>query len=150
MDQRPAPWRARPAFATGFLGRRRSLGVAAALLLVSFAIGVWMSMEHGPRVTGPVSTTRGPAIQVVQPAGQVEQVERFAWSAPPLPGKFELQVRQDRTSIWNASSTDSFYVLPPELRQQLKSGVRYSWKVEAIGEDGRILAASAWSEFYLR
>lgn len=147
LDRRAGPWK------TGGIGAalaRRwpvAAAVAAALLVAVLVAGPFrlgLTPEPEP---AHISTIRGHAIQAVAPAGPVEGIVRFDWSAPPLEARYDIEIRDGGDVIWLGSVLESSHRLPPEVRERLEPGRAYRWRVRAIGDDGVVLGESAWVEF---
>jgi len=141
LEGRDAPWKARP-------GRRvgRWMGAAAAALAAAAGLSLWLA---GPRQEGPVSSTRGSAIQVVGPAGEVRQIARFEWTAPPVAATFRVEVRQGEQRVWAAETVETSLAAPADLAAVLRPGLPYRWRVEALAADGRAFLHSEWTEVRL-
>jgi hypothetical protein len=140
LDRRQAPWRGG--------GRRRPglawLGTAAAVLAATGLSYYWPAT--GPPSGGPVSTTRGAALQPVEPIGEVRELEAFRWQAPPLDVSYRVEVRHGDTEVWSGSAPGSRLEPPPELRRALEPGVAYRWRALGLDEAGRIVVTSDWVE----
>jgi hypothetical protein len=147
LDDRPAPWKKGPARKDSFPLGWRSY-VAAAALVGVIGASVWLSSERG-RVTGPVSETRGNAVQLQDPAGRIDKLEDFRWSALPIAGNFRIQVQEGDKLIWEAVTAESRYVPPEELRRLLRPDTRFRWRIQALGPAREVVGESTWIEFTL-
>ena len=147
LNDRPAPWR-RGAIQehNPWLGWRSY--VAAAALVGVIGAGVWLSSERD-RVTGPVSETRGNAVQLQDPAGRIDKLEDFRWSALPIAGSFRIQIQERDKLIWEAVTGESRYLPPEELRRLLRPDTPFRWRIQALGPARDVVGESPWMEFIL-
>jgi hypothetical protein len=53
----------------------------------------------------------------------------------------------DGVVLWRGTAAGPPLPLPGGLRRQLHPAVAYAWSVEAVGEDGEVLAASGRVRF---
>lgn len=148
LDRRAGPWSVTDRRRLISFGLR-PLGAVAALLVVTLAGVVWITSRQGTEMPPPASLTRGSAIQVVAPAGRVDRLERFEWTALPAFTRFRVQIRQGNETVWQIFTPETRYQTSQELLRHLKPGVRYRWKVDGIDSQGQVVGESGWTEFQL-
>lgn len=146
LDRRPAPWRhhARPASAI----TARWLA-AAAVLVLGVGLATWIAKSGPGGRSENVSTTRGATIDLAEPAGLMEEIGRFSWSAPPVAGTFRLEVAEGERTLFEAAVPDGGWQADERLLDELEPDVRYRWRVTVRGPSGAIVARSEWAEFRL-
>ncbi len=141
LDARPAPWRQ----SQPWLWRRHA-GIAAAVLLLA-APAVWLLTQRGEQRPPEPAVTRGSSIQLREPAGQVERVDEFRWSALPAHSSFRVEIRQAEKLIGEATTPDPRYRPTEELKRRLQGEAVFRWKVQGLDERGQVLEESDWITF---
>ena len=145
LDSRPAPWRRRTPH-----GRRTGWLAAAAVVLAAGLSG-WLAVSRpAPERPERVAATRGAVIQLVEPVGEVGELEVFRWQAPPLAVTYRVELRRGDHTVWSEVSPFPLLEAPPELRRELVPGVAYRWRVEGVDDAGRAVVTSDWAELRLR
>lgn len=146
LDRRAKPW-----LATAQVGDARSrwAGFApriAAAILVGAALGataVWLALGRSP---APISVERGPAIQIVRPSGEVDELSAFEWALPfPVLLAYRIEVERAGEVVWSATTEagqERRLSVPEELRSLLTSGEAFRWRVVGLSPAGEEVAAS--------
>lgn len=123
--------------------------VAAAALLVVVAGLIFVSKIKQREIYR--EGDRKEEIRLIEPAGVVKKVPIiFSWTAYESADDylFEL-IDSDLNTVHEASVLESQLTLPPAVRQKLKKGITYVWKVEARDEFGNVLS-SDFTSFELK
>ena len=143
LDQRAAPWRPRQPL------WRRYPGLVAAAVMVAIAPALWLWM--GERDISMVDRTavRGTAIQLLEPAGRVDRLDRFRWNALPAHAGFRVTIMSGQTLIREATTSETRYTPDDALKRRLGSAGSYRWKVAGLDDRGQVLDESAWMTFEL-
>jgi len=146
LDDRPAPWRrSQP------MQRRLhwfpAVAAAAVFLVVAPALWYWMEKREPPSIEP--SVTRGSSISLQEPAGRVEVVDEFRWSALPAHSSFRLRIQQGDRLVWETSASQARYRATEELKRQLGRNVPFRWRVQGLDDRGQVLDESAWISFEL-
>lgn len=146
LDARPAPWRerlaVRPEIRAGWLA-------AAALVALGIGLTLWVARPGLDSRDELVSPVRGPSIGAGEPAGLVDRVDLFSWSAPPIAASFRLELADEDRTVFAGEVPAEGWRAPSRLREELEPGVPYRWRVTAVDESGVLLAESQWVEFQL-
>jgi hypothetical protein len=72
----------------------------------------------------------------------ITELPVFRWNAVDAVNSYRLLVtNSSRFSIWDVSTTETVLALPAD--RKLVPGERYTWRVEAIGDGGKVSDASA-------
>jgi hypothetical protein len=135
--------------------RRRILGLAlaaAAVLAVAALALPWGRWWAPPPIPAAPSTevpVRGAVIGTLGPEGEIpSRPDRLAWEAITGAAAYEVTLkRPDGEVLWNDRVGGTEATLPPGVRGAIENFVVYSWSVNAIDDNGRILARSRWIRF---
>jgi hypothetical protein len=142
LDRRDVPWKPKALSRRSFWFR---MPAAAAAVAVA-GVALWVSFDREPQ-TGPVSTTRGELVQVLEPVDRIGKLDLFRWNALPAASSFRLQVQQGQNIIWEAVVTGASYPPPEDLRRILLPETGFRWRVQALDSAGQTIGGSAWAEF---
>jgi hypothetical protein len=148
LESRAAPW-SEPVRAHLPKGRSLAWWGAAAVVALAAGVALEVGSQRARIAPTPSATTRGGSLQIVEPAGRVETIRRFAWSAPPVAATFRVELFRDEESVFRADTTGTELEAPDDLRRRLVPGATYRWRVVALGSGGRIFLESDWVELRL-
>lgn len=87
----------------------------------------------------------------LSPAGELESApDGLRWAAVEDAAGYRVTLlAADDTLLWQGETPAAPLPLPPAV-MPLSSGVRYQWRVEAVGSDGRTVARSELVGFRIR
>ena len=125
----------------------RYLAVAAVFVVI--VAGYLFFSQMGKR--GAYREDRKVELKHIEPAGVVKEApEIFRWTAVDGIDEywFEL-IDEDLNTVYEARLTENRLLLPLDVRQKLKKGITYVWKVEAWDEFENVLG-SDFTSFELR
>jgi hypothetical protein len=130
-------------------------GLAAAAVVV-LAAGLFLQRFYAaPPLPAPPPSggvVRGGEVEPVAPVGEVAEVPaELRWA--PRPGAVSYRVRLtavDDAVLWEGTVAAPPARLPADVVRGLQRAVVYVWTVEALGPDGRRLAASEPVRFRAR
>lgn len=123
-------------------------GLAAAAVLVVASLVALRSAElMAPPLPEPAASTvrRGTTLELLAPVGEIDTMPMaFAWEEVPGAASYRARLAGvDGATLWEGSAAGG--ELP--VAAVLHRGVVYAWEVEALDEDGRMLAVSASARF---
>lgn len=111
---------------------------------------------------GTVVTRRAPApipplplpgsteVVAFLPVGEVRRVSEFRWASPVAASRYLVVVRgSGTTELLRRETSEPVLSIDKDLAGRFRPG-EYNWTVEAVGEDGRIVAQSRVETFVLR
>ena len=122
------------------------MGLAAAAALVA-AVAI-------PRLTHRDDAAqlrfRGSGIHALAPDGAVDRDAEFVWSSAMSAGRYRIEVGTAEHVIYTTDTTESRLQLPRDVRESLRAGVDYWWKVTALDGGGQTLESSERRTFNVR
>jgi hypothetical protein len=124
-----------------FLSFRPAWQLAAVLLLVvGLTSGLFYFIKQEPILHPPSSVERSP-IRLIEPLGSIERApETFRWEPVAGAQSYRLKVQDDLTGATvQAQSNQPQSSLPTTSDFHFQSGQSYTWTVEALDENGRVL-----------
>lgn len=146
LEDRRAPWR-RSARSPSGVGVRWL--AAAAVLVLGVGLATWVARSGPESHSDIVSTTRGASIDLAEPAGLVERIDRFSWSAPPVAGRFRLEIAEGERTVFETDASETGWQPDDRLLGRLEPDTRYRWRVTVRDPSGALVARSEWADFRL-
>ena len=139
--------------------RRRTVGRAGlavwagGLLAAGLFSVVLLRPDPLPLPARPVGgVARGAVISLEHPVGLVDAPPtRFSWEPAPAGATYRLTLQAvDDAVLWNAATDDSSIAVSAAVADELRRGVAYFWRVEAVDATGAIVASSPRVRFQSR
>jgi len=133
---------------------RAGLAVWAGALMAAGLVSVVLLRPEPPALPArPVGgVARGAVIALEHPVGLVDALPtRFSWEPVPTGTIYRLTLQAvDDVVLWDATTGDSSIVVTAAVADELRRGVAYFWRVEALDATGSILASSPRVRFQSR
>jgi hypothetical protein len=134
-------------------GRHRAFAAVAASLVIAVAAGVYFRSGDTARLPGNTAGDlwRSTALATISPAGEITQTPtELHWEAVPGARRYQVQIMQvDRTVVWTGESDQTTVQIPRNIREQLKPGRAFQWKVIAHNAAGEQIASSDLQIFHI-
>ncbi len=137
LDRKPAPWR--PSRASW------RMPLIAAALVATVGPALWFATRTTGSTAEPVE--RGSSIQLLEPAGRVDHVDLFRWSALPGHASFRVRILSGETLVREVSVSEPRYRPDDVLKRLLKPNTTFRWKVQGLDDRGQVLEESGWTAF---
>ncbi len=118
--------------------------VSAALVLV-VTFGVIPSFKgQAPQFILDDHQTRGLSITLISDSIP----SRFEWQKMENAWEYKIEI-DAHDPLWRKTTSNNFVILPDEIKNQMKTGVIYSWQVKAFSREGTLIAESSKIQFSL-
>jgi hypothetical protein len=131
-------------------------GLALATAVVAIALGVGLRQGQRPALVEPgradATALRSGALDTVSPMGDLD-APPVALRWQPLPGATSYSVRLmevDRARVWDAETSTTSAVLPPQVVAKVVPGKSLLWQVIAKDASGSTVGQSAVQRFRVR
>ena len=90
----------------------------------------------------------GAAPEPRTPVGTVSRVQYFLWRGPMSVSAYRVEIRDAAgTAVFDTRLRQKSFSVPRELRDRLRPGVDYQWKVTRLDERGTVVDASPFVKF---
>jgi len=131
------------------------LAAAAGIALVAAALTLLPTSLPTPPPLPPAvphGVTRGASLSVLTPLGDLALPPReFQWEDVAGAASFRVEVVDvEGKVVWGTSVTNSPAMLPPSEAGRILEAVVYTWKVEALNNEGMRVAWSEPAQFRVR
>ncbi len=131
---------------------RSWLTAAAFIAVISGAS--WHFISRAPGLPQPPTSSarRGTILEGHAPKGSLEDLPTaFRWQEVSEASSYRVELRGvDKTPLWDGVTSRADLPMLDEPLSLLHRGVVYSWKVEALDTEERVVAASEWIRFLVK
>jgi hypothetical protein len=139
--------------AADFLTPRRwvLIGVSAAAVILA----VWLLIPRAETISSPFvltgdQTVRGAAVTALSPVADVADIPAvLEWKGVGDDIEYKVSL-SGKSSLLSATTKETRFVLPDDVRAKIKPGETYRWEVQAFKADGTLIAVSGRVKFRVR
>jgi hypothetical protein len=118
--------------------------------LIAAALIFTVVTRRAPPPIPPLPRPGSTEVVAFLPVGEVKRVSEFRWASPVAASRYLVVVHGGGTAeLLRREITEQVLKIDKDLAGRFRPG-QYNWTVEAVGEDGRVVAQSKVETFILR
>lgn len=126
-----------------------TVGAAAALLLVIFAVVPQFRNSSPQFVLSDTEVVRGDSLTLMSPIIDVRSVPTFfEWKSLGREAEYKIFLYNGGL-IWSAVTQDCRIAVPEEIQKKMLPGQRFAWQVRAFSARGALVAVSSKVQFQI-
>lgn len=135
--------------------------LTATLLFIIASVFIFVFMPSQKPTVTPSSfflseeITRARDIRLISPVGDIKtvpsklewKIKIFLWQEKDEDVEYKISIYDNDTELWTTNTEEQFIELPEEVREAMKLGKEYSWRVMCFSPQGTVAAISGTSQF---
>ncbi|MGB3862076.1 MAG: hypothetical protein WA915_08315, partial [Candidatus Aminicenantaceae bacterium] len=131
-----------------FTPKQWVLATATAAVLLVVALGVIPNLKTtSPQFFINDDLVRGGSIKLISPVIAVNAIpSQFRWEGLGEDVEYKIEI-YNHELLWSATTSNSYIALPPEVKERMVTGEKYSWQVKAFSTEGTLIAVSSKVQF---
>lgn len=133
---------------TFFTPKQLALAVATAAVLIVVVLNIAPNLKTtSPQFFINDDLVRGGSIKLISPVITVDAIpSQFRWESLGEDVEYKIEI-YNHELLWSATTSNSYISLPPEIKERMVTGEKYSWQVKAFSAEGTLIAVSSKVQF---
>ncbi len=133
---------------TFFTPKQWVLAAATAAVLLVVVLNIVPNLKtESPQFFINDDLVRGGSIKLISPVITVDAVpSQFRWESLGEDVEYKIEI-YNHELLWSATTTNNYISLPPEIKERMVAGEKYSWQVKAFSGEGTLIAVSSKVQF---